>query len=406
MAGGKRVANLVCVLVLGCSGCVGPEKSHSGPPKPDFLKGSSASASSSWAKPVTSFATSAKRTVQRGAESLSDRLNLKSDFHQTEQVAQTVSPDDPTSLAYQPGPLGTNLYVAAAGLAERQGRVDNARKQYQRALQVDGRDRAALIGLARLQHRSGDMKGAISTYQRALAAYRDDPIIMNDLGLCHARNGQLDQGISLLRSAVARQPDRQMYRNNLAAALVEANRPEEAFAYLSQGNNPAIAHYNVGYLLHRSGHAGQAADHFSKSLALDPSLHQAQAMLNQIAPQVSALPPSSGSQSTVPNTSAGAVKMPDPRDWPKPSGEAPAATIPRGTPPHLQTPPRRVGPFGYVPPSGNHRVVQVSYDTDDAGSGNIADDRFGVRRSRFTADTDADFCLCAEPRYHGTAISG
>lgn len=358
MASGKRAANLVFALILGCNGCVGPAKSHSlEPPNSTVAKSASSSA---WNKPVTEFAASARKTLERGADSLSDRLKLKSDGM---SLAQVVPRDDPTSMAYKPGPLGPDLYVAAARLAERQGRIDDAQQQYQRALQIDGRSHRALVGLARLQHRSGDMAKATETYQRAMEYHRNDPIIMNDLGLCHARNGQLDQAISLLRSAVALQPDRAMYRNNLAAALVEAKRPEEAVAYLSQTNNPAIAHYNVGYLLNRSGQAGQAAHYFDKALGLEPSLHQARTMLDQIAPQVSALPQPGRSEPSIPHTSAGAVKMPLPRDYSP--GRVPA-TAPQGTPFHLRTHAHRAGPFGYVPPARESRVVQASY-VDEAG---------------------------------------
>ena len=45
-------------------------------------------------------------------------------------------------------------------------------------------------------------------------------------------------------------PNSQLYRNNLAALLVESNRPDDAVTILSEAYGPAVAHYNVGYLLH------------------------------------------------------------------------------------------------------------------------------------------------------------
>jgi Tfp pilus assembly protein PilF len=201
-----------------------------------------------------------------------------------------LAKDDPTSLAHQPGPLSPRLFVMAAGLAQQNGRPDEARRQYRRALDLDPRDRAALIGLARLQRGQGEISQAIATYGEALSWYRDDPVILNDMGLCYSHNGQQDQAISLLRRAVQLQPDRQLYRNNLAAALVGAGRPDEAVAHLSQGAGLAIANYNVGYLLTQSGQPDRAQAYLQRSLELAPSLSQARQLLAQNQPRLARRP--------------------------------------------------------------------------------------------------------------------
>ena len=61
--------------------------------------------------------------------------------------ANYISKDDPTSLQYKPGPLGASVYLSAAALLERKGDFAEATKQYERALQVDSKNRNALIGL-------------------------------------------------------------------------------------------------------------------------------------------------------------------------------------------------------------------------------------------------------------------
>ncbi len=280
---------------------------------------------------------------------------------------QKIAKDDPTSLAYKPGPIGADLYIAAARLSEGNGRVEQAIEQYRKALQADSRNRGAMIGLARLQHRNGDMESSILLYREALNLYRNDPVILNDLGLCYARSGQTDQAISVLRSATQAAPTRQMYRNNLAAALVEAKRPGEAVAHLTQTYGPAIANYNVGYLLNRSGQKQQAVQFLSRALEIDPSIQQARTMLDRVAPQVSSLPKSRQSGASGTATPTTVQDYPSHR-WPaqdvsRPGAELPARS-PAARPSHLQSAPQRYGPFGFVPVKEEYEAILASYEAE------------------------------------------
>jgi hypothetical protein len=94
----------------------------------------------------------------------------------------------------------------------------------------------------------------------------------------------------VLQRAVEISPASTLYRNNLAAVLVEADRSEEAVPLLAQTCGTAVAHYNVGYLLHKRGANADAVEHFVASLEANPSLTPARSMLQQLAPQMSQLP--------------------------------------------------------------------------------------------------------------------
>lgn len=203
---------------------------------------------------------------------------------------QPMAKDDPTRLDYMPENVGADLYVEGAKMSEKNGDYARAVQQYGAALGADRQNRNALIGLARLQHRAGKTEAAINVYRDALAIYQNDAVIMNDLGICYARNNQFDESIQVLRAATQAAPDREMYVNNLAASLVEANRYQEAVTELARIRPAAVANYNVGYLLQRAGKSAEAADYLRQALSLDPTLRQAQNMLDRNAPKVSALP--------------------------------------------------------------------------------------------------------------------
>ncbi|MCA9213337.1 MAG: tetratricopeptide repeat protein [Planctomycetales bacterium] len=194
------------------------------------------------------------------------------------------NPDDAISLSHDPGPLNADLYVKTAAHYEAQGNATAAYEQYQKALTTDAAYKPALVGLGRLLHRQGQMQESIQTYQRALSAYPRDPVLLNDLALCYAREKDYDQAIASLNLAKQVSPNSLLYRNNLAAILVEAGRADEAVGVLAEVNGPAIANYNVGYLLNQRSHVEQAHEYFLRALSYDPNMSQAQTMLTKTAP--------------------------------------------------------------------------------------------------------------------------
>ena len=118
-----------------------------------------------------------------------------------------------------------------------------------------------------------------------MAKYPEEAGVYNDLGLCYQRRGMLDESVAMLRKATQLQPERPLYHNNLATVLVDAERNDEALAQLLAVNPPAVAHYNLGCLLHRKGNDPLAADHFQQALVDDPTMRAAQQWLAKLGPQ-------------------------------------------------------------------------------------------------------------------------
>jgi Tfp pilus assembly protein PilF len=186
---------------------------------------------------------------------------------------------DATRLDSPTKKVGPEVYVAAARLLENQNKFGEAEQQYEKALKASPNDLNTLVGMARLHDRQGDSAKALSFYQRAVKAHSKSALVHNDLGLCYARQKQLDKSLQSLNKAVELQPENARYRNNLATVLVEAGHTREALAQLSQVGSEAVAHYNVGYLLHKRGQQGEAVQHLQQAIALDPNLTPAREML-------------------------------------------------------------------------------------------------------------------------------
>jgi tetratricopeptide (TPR) repeat protein len=193
----------------------------------------------------------------------------------------TAPEDDPTRLDKLPKKIGAEVYVGAARLLENQGKYAEAEEKYRDALRAAPNDVNALVSLARLYDRQGQGQKAIETYHKASQANPSSSLVFNDAGMCFRRQRQLDKAIIAFRRAVDLAPDNTKYRNNLAAALVDAGRYQEAYNEFSASNAAAVAHYNLAYLLQQKGEHAEAERHLREALAIDPGLTPAREMLTQ-----------------------------------------------------------------------------------------------------------------------------
>src|SRR5262245_41383037 len=211
---------------------------------------------------------------KKTTEAISGTLGTKPKTEET--------PSDPLRLDNQPKKVGPEVYVAAARLMENQSKFAEAQGQYEKALKLAPGDLGALVGLARMHDRQGQSREAMECYLKALKAHPTNSLVYNDLGLCYARQKQFEPALGALRKAVELQPENGKYRNNLAAVLVEIGREDEAMAQLTSATSPAVAHYNIGYLLLQKGRTAEALRHCQQALAIDPGLTPATELLSKL----------------------------------------------------------------------------------------------------------------------------
>jgi tetratricopeptide (TPR) repeat protein len=221
--------------------------------------------------------------------------------------------DDPLRLDKVPKKIGPEVYVSAARLLENQGKFLDAEEKYKEALRAAPNDLNALVGLARLYDRQGQSSKAVETYVRAAQLYPAEGLVHNDLGLCYRRQRELEKSVVALQKAVQLQPENTKYRNNLAAALVDIGRKDEALRELSAVCAPAVAHYNLAHLLEQKSQRAQAVQHLRQALALDSGLTAAQDMLVQLTGESdAALPafPGSAASAVGPVSALSPASMP------------------------------------------------------------------------------------------------
>lgn len=183
--------------------------------------------------------------------------------------------NDPVSLATKTKPPDADFYVDAGNVCSKDNDTENARINYHKALQMKPHHLGALLGLARLFDRQGQLDRATEHYLDAAKHHPGEAAIYNDLGLCYARQAKYGDAAKALSRAIELQPDRALYRNNIATVFVVQGRVNEALAHLTDAHGAAVAHYNVGYLLHKRGQRRQALEQFKLALQADPSMTSA-----------------------------------------------------------------------------------------------------------------------------------
>jgi tetratricopeptide (TPR) repeat protein len=183
----------------------------------------------------------------------------------------STSEDDPVALKGK-SKAGPELHVAVAHLYEQAGKPAEAEQQYQAALRQWPNDLPTLLGLARLKDSTGRQDEAIQLYQQAAKLYPRQSSVHNNLGLCYVRQNRLDEAAAAMNAAIQLEPKNPLYRNNIAAILVDQGKEREAFGHLRAVHAPAVAHYNLGYLLNKRGQNQAALQQFSMALQADPSM--------------------------------------------------------------------------------------------------------------------------------------
>lgn len=256
--------------------------------------------------------------IQYMRSATSSKSKAASSQHPTMPPAEAKA--DPLSLSTPTGPPTPEFFIFAAQMCERQGDIQQARGNFQRALSMWPGHVEVLRAAARMEDRLGNMPLAENLYSQAAKSNPQHAGALNDLGLCLARQGKLQPSVQVLEQAIQLQPTKALYRNNAATVLVEMHQDQRALAHLAAVHAPAEANYNLGQLLVERGRPTDAVPYFQAALQLNPGMQPAQDALaklqgNRMAaakprPQTISVPVSSTPTAAAPTTSAAVTAPP------------------------------------------------------------------------------------------------
>jgi len=179
---------------------------------------------------------------------------------------QVVADDDPLSLANKPDSIGSEVFVANGQLWESTGNFPKAMEAYNKALETDPKDAAALASIARLHFRQDNHTEAAKAFHQAIQQNPEDAGLYNDLGLTLSRLGQHGPAAQTIGRALQLAPGTSRYVNNLASVQFESGDTASAMKTLQDANQPAVAHFNMAYLHYRKGQADAAKAQLNMAL--------------------------------------------------------------------------------------------------------------------------------------------
>jgi tetratricopeptide (TPR) repeat protein len=161
-----------------------------------------------------------------------------------------------------------NLGVAL----EAQGKLGDARAEYERARELKPSLRQAAVNLGVLLEKQGDARSAAAVYAECVREFPEDAVARERLAALYRTSGQLDEAWRLAREALVREPRTvgaykvlarvALQRGDLDLAKLIALRAQKLDA-----TDPELP-FTVGQVLARQGDEAGAQLHLQKALAL------------------------------------------------------------------------------------------------------------------------------------------
>jgi protein O-GlcNAc transferase len=155
------------------------------------------------------------------------------------------------------------------------GRLQEARRLYQRVLDREPAHPDALRFLGVLAYQAGQNDAALELIRRVIAMRPDYVSAYSDLGNILRAKGEFDEAIAAFSEAIALNPAHAIAYSNMGNALMDKGRTEEAIAAFGKAlaidPHFADAHFNLGYALITKGDLEEAARHYEQAIVYRPT---------------------------------------------------------------------------------------------------------------------------------------
>jgi tetratricopeptide (TPR) repeat protein len=179
-----------------------------------------------------------------------------------------------------------NTLSNLAGLHAQQGRLEEARQLWERALEVDPRHVDMLCELGLLHFEQDRPEEARRLWERALEVDRRHVPTLHSLGQLHAQNFRPEKARRLFERALEVDPRHVATLCERAALYLQQNRSEEARPLLERALEADPRHVNSLYYLgqlHLQGRPDEARRLWERAMAIEPGNTRVQASLGMHA---------------------------------------------------------------------------------------------------------------------------
>jgi tetratricopeptide (TPR) repeat protein len=165
---------------------------------------------------------------------------------------------------------------------EQTAALDEARKAYQKAIDLDPKFVPAHVHLANLYLHKDDPERAIDVYQRAIRQNPKSATLWYEQGMVQCRRKDLNAAIPCLAKAHEFEPNNSHYATNYGLCLARAGRPQDAVIALSSVMNKAEANYNVARMMAHVNQTELSKQYLQAALRERPTHQGALTLLAQL----------------------------------------------------------------------------------------------------------------------------
>ncbi len=177
--------------------------------------------------------------------------------------------------------------------AHRQGLLDAARRGYQKALEADPKNKAALLGMARYYARVGERDKAVEVYKKYLTLNPADRDVPHEVALAHAQWKDWAGAVAWCEFALKLDPENLSVRKTMAFCLARDGRWDDALGVMLKVMPEAQARYLMARVLEHQNQPAASRQQAALALKADPNYVAAREFLAELdqLPALGGTPP-------------------------------------------------------------------------------------------------------------------
>lgn len=191
-------------------------------------------------------------------------------------------PDDAKIEETKVAGPNAKMHVAAGDLAVGQGKLDEAFKQYQKALDLEPNNKPALFKTATLYTFNKEWDLSINTWQKYVDATNQSANGYVNLGRANELAERWKPAEVAYLRAINREPTNKPARVNYGILLAKRDRVEEAEVQLALALKPAEVQYDLASVYELKHNYAAAIATYQKAIALDPKFVPARQRLENL----------------------------------------------------------------------------------------------------------------------------